>query len=118
MAHKPNSDKLNRGGRLNKTADFSIKEWLGATDHKQRVGILYIITAVFFLCIAGSFGETYAHATGSSRQPVHGPVPLHSNNYAAWPLDDSVGLVAAGRRFSKLHCAVADRCKRPGVFHA
>ncbi len=35
---------------------FSIKEWLTTTHHKQ-IGILYIITAVFFLIIAGSFGE-------------------------------------------------------------
>ena len=35
---------------------FSLKEWLETTNHKQ-IGILYIITAVFFLGIAGSFGE-------------------------------------------------------------
>jgi cytochrome c oxidase subunit I+III len=35
---------------------FSIKEWLTTTHHKQ-IGILYIITAVFFLVVAGSFGE-------------------------------------------------------------
>ncbi len=35
--------------------DFSIKEWLSTTNHKQ-IGILYITTAVFFLVIAGSFG--------------------------------------------------------------
>ena len=35
---------------------FSIKEWLTTTNHK-KVGILYIVTAVFFLMIAGSFGE-------------------------------------------------------------
>ncbi len=34
----------------------SIKNWLTTTNHK-RVGILYIITAVFFLIVAGSFGE-------------------------------------------------------------
>ncbi len=35
--------------------EFSIKEWLTTTNHK-RVGILYIVTAVFFLIIAGSLG--------------------------------------------------------------
>lgn len=34
---------------------FSIKEWLTTTNHK-RVGILYIVTAVFFLIVAGSLG--------------------------------------------------------------
>ncbi len=34
---------------------FSVKEWLSTTNHKQ-IGILYIITAVFFLIVAGSFG--------------------------------------------------------------
>ena len=34
---------------------FSLKEWLTTTNHK-RIGILYIITAVFFLIIAGSLG--------------------------------------------------------------
>ena len=35
--------------------DFSMKEWLTTTNHK-KVGILYIVTAVFFLIIAGSLG--------------------------------------------------------------
>ncbi len=35
--------------------DFSIKDWLTTTNHK-RVGILYIVTAVFFLIVAGSLG--------------------------------------------------------------
>jgi cytochrome c oxidase subunit I+III len=35
---------------------FSFKEWLTTTNHK-RIGILYIVTAVFFLTLAGSFGE-------------------------------------------------------------
>jgi len=35
---------------------FSIKDWLITTNHKQ-VGILYIVTAIFFLAVAGSFGE-------------------------------------------------------------
>jgi cytochrome c oxidase subunit I+III len=35
--------------------EFSIKEWLTTTNHK-RVGILYVITAVFFLVVAGSLG--------------------------------------------------------------
>ena len=35
--------------------EFSIKEWLTTTNHK-RVGILYIVTAVFFLIVAGSLG--------------------------------------------------------------
>ncbi len=34
---------------------FSMKEWLTTTSHK-RVGILYIVTAVFFLIVAGSLG--------------------------------------------------------------
>jgi cytochrome c oxidase subunit I+III len=34
---------------------FSIKEWLTTTNHK-RIGILYIVTAVFFLIVAGSLG--------------------------------------------------------------
>ena len=35
---------------------FSIKDWLTTTNHKQ-VGILYIVTAIFFMAVAGSFGE-------------------------------------------------------------
>ena len=35
--------------------DFSIKDWLTTTNHK-RVGILYIVTAIFFLIVAGSLG--------------------------------------------------------------
>ena len=35
--------------------DFSLREWLTTTNHK-RIGILYIITAIFFLVIAGSLG--------------------------------------------------------------
>ncbi len=35
---------------------FRIKEWLTTTSHK-RVGILYIITAIAFLIIAGLLGE-------------------------------------------------------------
>ncbi len=34
---------------------FSIKEWLTTTNHK-RIGILYIVTAIFFLIVAGSLG--------------------------------------------------------------
>jgi len=34
---------------------FSLKEWLTTTNHK-RIGVLYIITAVFFLIVAGSLG--------------------------------------------------------------
>jgi cytochrome c oxidase subunit I+III len=34
---------------------FSFRDWLTTTNHK-RIGILYIITAVFFLIIAGSLG--------------------------------------------------------------
>jgi cytochrome c oxidase subunit I+III len=33
----------------------SVKEYMTTTNHKQ-VGILYIVTAIFFLVIAGSFG--------------------------------------------------------------
>jgi cytochrome c oxidase subunit I+III len=43
-------------GRRLKTIVFSIKEWLSTTNHKQ-VGILYIVTAIFFMAVAGSFGE-------------------------------------------------------------
>jgi len=35
--------------------EFSIKEWLTTTHHK-RVGVLYIVTAIFFLILAGSLG--------------------------------------------------------------
>ena len=35
---------------------FSLKEWLTITNHK-RIGILYIVTSVFFLIVAGSLGE-------------------------------------------------------------
>jgi cytochrome c oxidase subunit I+III len=35
--------------------EFSIKEWLTTTNHK-RIGILYIVTAIFFLIFAGSLG--------------------------------------------------------------
>jgi cytochrome c oxidase subunit I+III len=37
-------------------AGYNLKEWLSATNHK-KIGILYIITAVAFLVVAGSFGE-------------------------------------------------------------
>ncbi len=39
-----------------KTAVFSLKDWLNTTNHKQ-VGILYIVTAIFFMAVAGMFGE-------------------------------------------------------------
>ena len=35
---------------------FSIKEWATTTNHKQ-IGILYIVTAIFFMALAGMFGE-------------------------------------------------------------
>ncbi len=35
---------------------FSIKEWAATTNHKQ-IGILYIVTAIFFMAVAGMFGE-------------------------------------------------------------
>jgi cytochrome c oxidase subunit I+III len=35
---------------------FSLNEWLTTTNHK-RIGILYIVTSVFFLIVAGSLGE-------------------------------------------------------------
>jgi len=35
---------------------FSIREWLETTNHKQ-VGILYIVTAIFFMAVAGMLGE-------------------------------------------------------------
>ena len=35
---------------------FSIKEWVTTTNHKQ-IGILYIVTAIFFMAVAGMFGE-------------------------------------------------------------
>jgi cytochrome c oxidase subunit I+III len=34
---------------------FSIKDWLTTTNHK-RIGILYIVTSLFFLVVAGSLG--------------------------------------------------------------
>ncbi len=34
---------------------FSIKEWLSTTNHK-RIGILYIVTAITFMGVAGVFG--------------------------------------------------------------
>ena len=34
---------------------MSLKEWLTTSNHK-RIGILYIVTAVFFLIVAGSLG--------------------------------------------------------------
>ncbi len=35
---------------------FSIKEWLTTTNHK-KIGVLYIVTSIVFMAIAGSFGE-------------------------------------------------------------
>ena len=35
---------------------FSIKAWLTTTHHKQ-IGILYIVTAIFFMAVAGMLGE-------------------------------------------------------------
>jgi len=34
---------------------FSLKDWLSTTNHK-KIGILYIVTSVFFLVVAGSLG--------------------------------------------------------------
>jgi cytochrome c oxidase subunit I+III len=39
-----------------KATVFSLKDWLNTTNHKQ-VGILYIVTAIFFMAVAGMFGE-------------------------------------------------------------
>ena len=56
MAKQPDRNKRNSFRRLKETYnEFSIKEWLTTTNHK-RVGILYIVTAVFFLIVAGSLG--------------------------------------------------------------
>ena len=55
MACQPITDKLNSVRRV-KTIVFSIKEWLTTTHHKQ-IGILYIVTAIFFMAIAGMLGE-------------------------------------------------------------
>lgn len=55
MACQPNANKRNNDRRL-RTIVFSIKEWLSTTNHKQ-IGILYIVTAIFFMAVAGSFGE-------------------------------------------------------------
>src|SRR5208337_2627641 len=43
-------------GQEAKSIVFSLKDWLNTTNHKQ-VGILYIVTAIFFMAVAGMFGE-------------------------------------------------------------
>ena len=51
-----NQNATNHQRQEAKAIVFSIKEWLSTTNHKQ-VGILYIVTAIFFMAVAGSFGE-------------------------------------------------------------
>ena len=55
MARQPNALELNSVRRM-KAMVFSIREWLTTTHHKQ-IGILYIATAIFFMAVAGMFGE-------------------------------------------------------------
>ncbi len=55
MAHQPKRYKLISDRRI-EIIVFSIKEWLNTTNHKQ-IGILYIVTAIFFMAVAGMFGE-------------------------------------------------------------
>ena len=55
MACQSNALELNNIRRINAIV-FSIKEWVTTTHHKQ-IGILYIVTAIFFMAIAGMFGE-------------------------------------------------------------
>lgn len=45
-------------GRHVKTSyhDFSIREWLTTTNHK-RVGILYLVTSIYFLIVGGTLAE-------------------------------------------------------------
>lgn len=55
MACQSNALELNNIRRINAIV-FSIREWVTTTHHKQ-IGILYIVTAIFFMAIAGMFGE-------------------------------------------------------------
>ena len=60
---------------------FSIKEWLTTTNHK-KIGILYIVTSIFFMALAGSFGELI-------RQQLQVP---NNNFLAAFPYEETVTL--------------------------
>ena len=73
---------------------FSIKEWLTSTNHK-RIGILYIVTAVIFLIIAGSLGMLPSASIGPVRsdgkqhalyEPIHGSAPDIAGKGIANPL--------------------------------
>ncbi len=51
------SNGFEHDGRHVKTyGGFSIKEWLTTTNHK-RIGILYLVTSIYFLIVAGTLAE-------------------------------------------------------------
>ena len=72
-------------------SEFSIKEWLTTTNHK-RVGILYIVTAVFFLIIAGSLGMLMRTQLATPEETLLNPftygqiVTLHGLLMILWVL--------------------------------
>ena len=77
---------------------FSIKEWLTTTNHK-RVGILYIITAISFLIVAGSLGELIRTQLATPNESILNPfaygetVTLHGLLMILWVLSPlAVGL--------------------------
>ncbi len=49
--------------------DFSIKRWLTTTNHKD-IGILYIITALYFLVVAGLLALTFRTQLSGSSQSL------------------------------------------------
>ena len=93
---------------------FSLKEWLTTTNHK-RIGILYIITAVFFLIVAGSLGMLMRVQLAAPNENFLDPfqydqvVTLHGLLMILWVL------TPLGSWISKLHCATPNRSKRLGV---
>ncbi len=95
-------------------SEFSIKEWLTTTNHK-RVGILYIVTAVFFLIIAGSLGMLMRTQLATPDETLLNPftygqiVTLHGLLMILWVL------TPLGAATSQLHCATSNWRKGPGV---
>ena len=101
-------------GQEAKSIVFSIKDWLTTTNHKQ-VGILYIVTAIFFMAVAGSFGEMMRTQLAVPNNNFLLPftydqtVTLHGLLMILWVLTPSRNWV------SKLYCAAANRRKRLSV---
>ena len=101
--------ELNSSRRI-KAIVFSVKEWVTTTHHKQ-IGILYIVTAIFFMAIAGMFGEMMRTQLAVPMNTFLDAFTYEQTVTLAWTFNDTLGSHTSWRRNSKLHCAAPDRRK-------